>query len=80
MSDTNRSVRPQKMVRGLKFLIKEEGLYYICSERTGADQLRNYRPADLRLCFRIYTKIMFSHDTADMMRFFLHLCLAMVSA
>ena len=32
---------PQKMVRGLKFRIwEEEGLYYICSENTGDDQLR----------------------------------------
>ena len=30
-----------------------EGLYYPCSENKGADQLRGYREADLRLCFRI---------------------------
>ena len=30
-----------------------EGLYYLCSENKGADQLRGYREADLRLCFRI---------------------------
>ena len=28
-----------------------EGLYYPCSENKGADQLRGYREADLRLCF-----------------------------
>ena len=49
------------MARGLKFRIyKEEGLYYLCSENKGADQLRGYREADLRLCFRIYKKPVFS--------------------
>ena len=28
-------------------------MYYQCSENKGADQLRGYREADLRLCFRI---------------------------
>ena len=32
---------------------EEEGLYYLCSEDKGADQLRGYHEADLRLCFRI---------------------------
>ena len=49
------------MARGLKFYIKEvEELYYLCSENKGADQLRGYREADLRLCFRIYKKQVFS--------------------
>ena len=49
------------MDRGLKFCIKEvEGLYYPCSENKGADQLRGYREADLRLCFRICKKPVFS--------------------
>ena len=43
-----------KMARGLKFCIYEaEELYYLCSENKCADQLRGYREADLRLCFRI---------------------------
>ena len=51
---TNRAVQPHKMARGLKFRITEvEGLYYLCSDNKGADQLRGYREADLRLCFRI---------------------------
>ena len=29
------------------------GLYYLCSENKGADQLRGYREADLCLCLRI---------------------------
>ena len=62
--DTNRAVQSQKMARGLKFWIKKvEGLYYLCSENKGADQLRGYREADLRLCFRI---CWFSHDAAQM--------------
>ena len=35
-------------------------MYYLCSENKGADQLRGYREADLRLCFRIYEKPVFS--------------------
>ena len=37
-----------------------EGLYYPCSENKGADQLRGYREADLRLCFCICKKPVFS--------------------
>ena len=60
-SNTNRAVQPQKMARGLKFqMSKVEGLYYLCSENKGADQLRGYREADLRLCFRICKMLVFS--------------------
>ena len=52
-SDTNRGVQPQKMVRDLKFRIyKVEDLYCPFSENKGADQLRGYITANLRLCFR----------------------------
>ena len=45
---------------GLKLRIKEEeGLYYLCSENKGADQLRGYRKADLCICFRISKKPVF---------------------
>ena len=37
-----------------------EELYYPYSENKGADQLRGYREADLRLCFRICKKPVFS--------------------
>ena len=33
---------------------------YLCSENKGADQLRGYREADLRLCFRICKTFVFS--------------------
>ena len=60
-SDTNQAVQLQKMARGLKFRIeKVEVLYYLCSENKGADQLRGYREADLRLCFRICKNPVFS--------------------
>ena len=60
-SDTNQAVQLQKMARGLKFrILKLEGLYYLCSENKGADQLRGYREADLRLCFRICKMPVFS--------------------
>ena len=52
-SDTNRPVQLQKQARSLKFWsLVEEELYYPSSENKGDDQLRGYREADLRLCFR----------------------------
>ena len=33
---------------------------YLCSENKGADQLRGYREADLRLCFRICKTLFFT--------------------
>ena len=55
------AVQPLKMARHLKFRItKVEGLYYPCSENKGADQLRGYRKADLRLRFRLCKKPVFS--------------------
>ena len=61
-SDTNRPVQSQKIARCFKFRMKEEeGLYYPCSENKGDDQLRDYREADLRLCFRIYANCWFTH-------------------
>ena len=54
-SDTNQAVQLQKMARGLKFRIKVvDESHYPCGENKGADQLRGYREADLRLCFRIF--------------------------
>ena len=59
--DTNLAVQPQKMARDLKFWYKEvEGLYSLCSENKGDDQLCGYRTADLRLCFCICKKHVFS--------------------
>ena len=49
------------MARGLKFrILVKEVLYYPGSENKGADQLRGYREADLRLNFRICKKPVFS--------------------
>ena len=60
-SDTNQAVQLQKIARGLKFRIKKvEGLFYLCSENKGADQLHGYREADLRLCFHICIMFGFS--------------------
>ena len=59
-SDTNWLVQSQKRARILKFRIKvEEELYYPSSENKGADQLRGYREADLRLCFRLCRLLVF---------------------
>ena len=53
------------MARGLKFRIYEEdGLYYPCSENKGAEQLRGNREADLRLCFRVDKKPVFSRRSS----------------
>ena len=43
----------------------QAGSHYPCNEKKGADQLRGYREADLRLCFRICQK-RFSHDAAHL--------------
>ena len=60
-SNINQAVQIHKMARVLEFWIYEvEGLYYLCSENKGADQLRGYRIADLRLCFRICKMLVFS--------------------
>ena len=53
-SDTNESGQLQNVARNLKFRIKKvEELYYPYSKNKGADQLRSYCEADLRLCFRL---------------------------
>ena len=53
-SDTNQAAQSQQMVRGRTFWNqKVEELYYPCSGNKGADQLRSYCEADLRLCFRL---------------------------
>ena len=60
-SDTNQAVQLLEMARSLKFWIQEEEvLFYPRSENKGADQLRGYRGADLRLCFRISETLVFS--------------------
>ena len=65
-SDTNGAVQLQKKVRSLKFLIyEEEELYYPCSENKDADQLRGYREADLRLCFRPCKLLVFSRTGSN---------------
>ena len=68
MSDKKPAVQPQKMARGLNSRLRKkrdctkekEGLYYLCSENNGADQLHGNGTADLRLCFRICKKQVFS--------------------
>ena len=59
-SDTNRAVQLQKQARSLKFWSKvEEEMYYPSSENKGADQLRGYCEADLRLCFCLCRLLVF---------------------
>ena len=61
--DTN---QPWKKARIMKFwLYVEEELYYLCSESKGADQLRSFCEADLRLCFRIGKNSFFFHDATQ---------------
>ena len=50
------------MLRDFKFLIQEvEGLYNLCSEYKGTDKLCSYCAANLRLCFRICKRQVFSY-------------------
>ena len=59
-SNANQPVQAQKRARSLKFRsYVEEELYYPSSENKGADQLRGYRKADLRLCFRLSRLLVF---------------------
>ena len=59
-SDKNQAVQSQKRARSLQFRINvEEELYYPSSENKGTDQLRGYREADLRLCFRLCRLLVF---------------------
>ena len=71
-SDTNWSVPSQLEILDLKV----EELYYPYSENKGADQLRGYREADLRLCFRICKLLVFSgggSDEEEMICFSVHI-------
>ena len=55
----NQALQPHKMARGLKFRIKKvEGLYYLCSENKGANQLRS--SASLFSHIYICKKLVFS--------------------
>ena len=57
---TQTDLNKHRKARSLKFRIQvEEELYYPSSENKGADQLRGYREADLRLCFRLYRLLVF---------------------
>ena len=57
-------------------MYKVEGLYTLCSENKGADQLHGYSEADLRLCFRKCKKPC-SHDAAQIkMMFTLLVCVS----
>ena len=59
-SETNQAVQPQKMARRLKFwILEKEGLYSDYNKKR-YDQLRGFRAADLRICFRICKKQVFS--------------------
>ena len=80
-SDTNRAVQAQKIAISLKFWIyKVKELFYPCSENKGADQLRGYREADLRLCFRLCRVLVFPWDGSFVSYFvFSALCHSLVS-
>ena len=41
------------------------GLYYLCSDNKGADQLRIYCEADLRICFRLCRLLVFSRTGSN---------------
>ena len=62
--NTKQAVQPQRMAGGLKVLI---GLYYLCSENKGADQLHGY----CAICTFVFAcaKSRFSHDTGHTAHF-----------
>ena len=65
-SDTNQAVPPQNMAGGLKFRIYvEKGLYYLCSENKGADQLRGVTAKLICVFVFANAKRQFSHDEAQ---------------
>ena len=47
-------------------------MYYPSSENKGADQLRGYREADLRLCFRLCRLLVFPRGGSFMGKFEKH--------
>ena len=55
--NTNQAVWPQEIARGLKFhMYVVQGLYYLCSENKGADQLLGYCAHHViyKTCFRMW--------------------------
>ena len=48
-------------------------MYYLCSEKKGADQLRGYLEADLRLCFRICRLLVLNFPCGGSFSYFLSL-------
>ena len=44
-------------------------MYYPCSENKDADQLRGYREADLRLCFRPCKLLVFSRTGSYILQY-----------
>ena len=47
-----------------------------CSENKDADQLRGYREADLRLCFRPCKLLVFSRTGSNVIKVFYPICSA----
>ena len=67
-SNTNQAVQLQKIARGLKFQIKKvEGLYYLCKENKGTDQLRDYAKLICVFVFA-YAECWFYHDVAHLIQ------------
>ena len=67
-SDTNQNVQSQRMARSLKIQIYVvKGLYYLCSENKGTNQLNFLVTAKLIRCAFVFTyaKGRFSHDAAQ---------------
>ena len=67
--DINLPVQSQKRARSLKFRIyEEEEVGYPSCENKGADQLRGYHEADLRLCYRLCKLLVFSRGGSNVIR------------
>ena len=53
------------------YAAKTKALISFAVTNKGADQLRGYREADLRLCLA-YAKCCFSHDSAHLLFIYMH--------
>ena len=64
--NTNGAVHPQRMARGFKLQMEVDGLYNLCSEIKGTDQLCITTQLICIFIFA-YAKSRFSHDMAHML-------------
>ena len=66
---------PHKLAKGIEILdLESRGMYYLCGENKGPDQLSGYPAADLRLCFHIMQEAGFLFTGLILMLHFVFFC------